>query len=57
MISVPFFLKSYVALDPEIAVNVVFGDSHEGIRYLFGDLKQMYDFVTDDVIPRFSRFF
>jgi hypothetical protein len=57
MISVPLHLRGHVALDPEIAVNIVFGDSHEGIKCDFEGLEQMYEFVTNSVIPRFARFF
>jgi hypothetical protein len=56
MVSVPLPLKRYMALDPAMPVNVVFGDSHEGIRCAFDGLEAIYEFVTYSVIPRFARF-
>lgn len=57
MAIVPLVLKSKMALDPIAAVEVFFGDSHEGVRIDFDGLETMYKFVADSVIPRFARFF
>jgi hypothetical protein len=57
MVSVPLEFKSQVAFDPEASFNVVFGDSSEGISCDFEGAVDIYNFVADDVLPRFARFF
>jgi hypothetical protein len=57
MVRVPLEFKSQVALDPEASFNVVFGDTSEGISCDFDGVVDIYNFVADDVLARFARFF
>jgi len=57
MAIVPLRFKRYMRIDPTVAVNVFFGDLHEGLRLDFQRLEQIYEFVANSVIPRFARFF
>jgi hypothetical protein len=57
MAIVPLDLKRYMRLDPIVEVHVFFGDSHRGLRCDFDRLEEIYEFVTNSVIPRFARFF
>ncbi|MGO9093914.1 MAG: hypothetical protein ACLQGV_01710 [Bryobacteraceae bacterium] len=57
VISVPIGLKSQMALDPTVSFEVVFGDLSDGIACNFNGIEQIYNFVAEDVIPRFARFF
>jgi hypothetical protein len=57
MVSVPIDLKSKMALDPNISFKVVFGDLSDGIACDFAGIEGIYNFVANDVIPRFARFF
>jgi hypothetical protein len=52
----PLELKSEMALDPRITMKVIFGDVYWGVECDFEDLAALYDFVTNTVIPKFSRF-
>ena len=56
VISVPIGLKSKMG-DPTAFLNVIFGDSHEGIECDFAGMEAIYNFVANSVIPRFTRFF
>lgn len=55
--TIPLSFKSYMTLDPTVPLNVIFGDAHEGIRIDVAGLDNIYEFVTNSVIPRFARFF
>jgi len=44
-------------VDPETSFNVIIGDSVEGIEMDLEVLVGVYRFVTNDVLPRFGRFF
>ena len=59
MMSFPLQLKQEVKIgcDPSKAFKVVFGDSHEAIECDKDGIKQIYEFVAENVIPRFARFF
>jgi hypothetical protein len=57
MMSVPLELKGQMALDPKLSFNVIFGDISEGISCDFDGVANIYNFVADSVIPRFTRFF
>jgi hypothetical protein len=57
MIVAPLEFKRYMALDPQGSLDVTFGDPCEGIRCNLEGLEQIYEFVTNSVIPRFTRFF
>jgi hypothetical protein len=50
-------LKRYMALNPDVSFNVVFGDSFWGIDCDLEGIDAIYNFVADKVIPRFARFF
>jgi hypothetical protein len=50
-------LKDKMRFDPTGSIDVVFGDSHEGIECSFAGLEAIYTFVTDSVLPRFLFFF
>jgi hypothetical protein len=57
VVIVPLDLKRYMTLDPVGTIDITFGDSHEGIKCNFARLEEIYEFVANSVIPRFSRFF
>jgi hypothetical protein len=57
MITAPLELEPYMKLDPEGSFDVTFGDSYEGIKCNTERLEQMYEFVTEGVLPRFAQFF
>ena len=50
-------LKIYMTLNPNVPLEVIFGDSFWGVECQGGDIKEIYDFVADNVIPRFACFF
>jgi hypothetical protein len=50
-------LKRYMDLNPNTSFEVVFGDSHLGIECNLEGIDAIYNFVADNVIPRFARFF
>jgi hypothetical protein len=56
VIRVPLAFKGYMTLNPEVPLNVLFGDSHEGVRVDLARLEAIYEFVALTVIPRFARF-
>ena len=58
VMSFPLKLKQEVKIgcDPNNAFKVVFGDSYDGIECDKDGIKQIYEFVAENVIPRFSRF-
>jgi len=54
----PLSLKSEVALNPRIPeFRVVFGDKYWNIQCDMADVEAIYEFVTNNVIPRFACFF
>jgi hypothetical protein len=54
----PISLKGKVGLNPRLPeFKVVFGDSKEGVACELNDIGAIYEFVSNDVIPRFTRFF
>jgi hypothetical protein len=57
IISVPIFLKSSMRSAPTASLNVIFGDSHEGIECDIKGLEAIYEFVADAVLPKFLPFF
>jgi hypothetical protein len=56
MVSVPAHLKGYMTLHPETPMDVVFGDVAKGLACNIVAIERIYNFVTNDVIPRFARF-
>jgi hypothetical protein len=53
----PLAAKQYMHLKPRSSVGLTFGDVDEGIELNFQELVDMYQFVSEKVIPRFARFF
>jgi len=56
-VSVPIAFKDQMKLDPGVSFDVIFGDSAAGISCDLAGIERIYNFVANDVIPRFSRFF
>ena len=54
---VPLERKDQVNLNPRATVTVMFGDYSKGIAYDAIAIGRIYGFVTNDVLPRFARFF
>jgi hypothetical protein len=56
VLSVPLAEKAKLDMHPEVGFQVVFGDS---TRLLIGpdEIREIYEFIRDDVLPRFSSFF
>ena len=50
-------LKSHMNLNPDVALQVVFGDSYWGIECNLEGIEVIYEFVANRVIPQFARFF
>jgi hypothetical protein len=55
--SLPARFKSQITLDPEVQFKIVFGDLSEGLSLDLSGIERIYNFVADDVLPRFTRFF
>lgn len=54
----PLSLKNKVRLDPTRCKGTLrFGDESEGVLLSHGEFLDMYEFVSDKIIPRFKRFF
>jgi len=54
----PLSLKDKVHFNPESPVEVTFGGDHtSGITERFADLIGIYNFIANEVLPRFDRFF
>jgi hypothetical protein len=49
--------KGEVALNPTVVFRIIFGDSIEGIECDIAGIKVIYNFVVNEVIPAFARFF
>jgi hypothetical protein len=55
---IPLAYKDEMALNPRVSsVTIRFGDSYEGIECDIGGIDAIYHFVTNNVMPRFLRFF
>lgn len=52
----PLSMKNEVKLYPCAILDIVFGDSREGIECDLTGVGNIYEFVANDVIPRFARF-
>jgi len=48
--------KSNVKLDPLPKSEIIFGDQQEGVATIH-TFREIYEFVTEKIIPNFSRFF
>ena len=57
IMSVPLSMKNKMRLDPNLLCKVVFGDFNAGVDFDLEGIERIYTFVTNAVIPRFSRFF
>jgi hypothetical protein len=57
IMNIPLAMKSKMKLHPDITFRVVFGDFHEGVDCDLDGVERIYEFVTNDLIPRFARFF
>lgn len=57
ILNLPVGLKSEMAVDPQVTFKVVFGDFYWKISCDLDDLQAMYEFIANNVIPKFSRFF
>ena len=57
IMSFPLHMKDQVKLHPDVVFRVTFGDPHEGIECDRDGIEKIYDFVANDVIPRFASFF
>jgi hypothetical protein len=53
----PLAAKGKVHLQPPVKVGVEFGDKEEGIIVPYGELVEIYDFVNQEVMPKFDGFF
>jgi hypothetical protein len=56
-VCVPLGFKSQMRLDPNIPTEVIFGDKAEGVQCNIDGIERIHDFVANNVIPRFARFF
>lgn len=57
VLSVPLAEKAKLDLHPQIAFQVNFGDKSVGVVLGPTDIRDIYQFITGDVLPRFMRFF
>jgi hypothetical protein len=59
--SVPLALKGQMGLAPEVTFDVSFGDfsgdPERDLRCDLDGIERIYEFVSDNLIPRFTRFF
>ena len=53
----PLAAKDYVDFNPDRGIDLRFFDDKEGINVGYHDLVEIYDFVTNSVIPAFAGFF
>lgn len=57
VMKIPLSRKSQMALNPRVPeFKVLFGDSYWKIECDFAGVEAIYEFVTNNVIPRFARF-
>jgi hypothetical protein len=58
VMKIPLSRKSQMALNPRVPeFKVLFGDLYWKIECDFAGIETIYEFVTNNVIPRFARFF
>jgi len=57
VMSIPLSLKSQMTLNPDISFKVSFGDVDAGIECDLAGIERIYEFVTNNVIPKFAGFF
>jgi hypothetical protein len=56
-VTFPLAAKQYMQFDPRPGVDFRFGNEKDGTIVTINDLREMYDFVSMEVIPKFARFF
>ena len=56
VMSVPLSMKDYMALNPDVTFDVIFGDPYWKIECDFACIEHIYEFVANKVIPGFTRF-
>jgi hypothetical protein len=57
IISVPIAFKHKLDLHPTMQFGINFGGDISGISEGFGGLIEIYNFIAESVLPRFTRFF
>jgi hypothetical protein len=57
ILSVPLADKSKLNIHPEVTFQVVFGDITSGVSIGPEGIFDIYQFLSDSVLPRFVRFF
>lgn len=58
IVRIPLALKHRIMrFNPNPGVDVRFGDQEEGIIVSLQDFRDIYEFVSVEVVPRFTRFF
>jgi len=57
IVRVPLSMKNQVQLNPSPTVIVEFGGDISGISETPQSITEIYDFVANDVLPRFESFF
>ena len=57
ILSVPLADKAKLDLHPQITFQVNFGDKSAGVVLGPTDIRDIYQFLSDKILPRFLRFF
>jgi hypothetical protein len=55
-VTIPLSEKPYVRLDPSPSVELQFGGEREGVIVTVTDLAEIFEFVSEKVMPRFAGF-
>lgn len=56
-VSIPIALKHKMKVDPTFSVSVNFGGDTSGISESLNEIAEIYNFVAQNVLPRFASFF
>jgi len=56
-LTIPLSAKRYMRFDPNPSVRLNFGGDEEEVAVTVDDLLSMYEFVSQNVMPRFARLF
>jgi hypothetical protein len=57
ILSIPLADKGKLKLHPKPTFKVVFGDPTSRVALDPDDIRQIYEFISESVLPRFMRFF
>jgi hypothetical protein len=57
VMTLPLSYKSEVEFNPAMTAELRFFDDFEGIEVGYSDLVEIYDFVTNNILPAFAGFF